>query len=165
MNPTGTMQLVCQEGGAHEPLPPAASLAVRIKALALTGSLIVGTLVVGWIVWSVLEWRRGRTASYRLTGLRVVRSNGDPIGLGRSVLRNAVCCTLLLVPTLVACGFVAFAFVMGASPPNGLFRQPRRAPWDILTNTKVVSEHADIPPDPRRMRLAKWHGQVPLSVN
>jgi RDD family len=165
MDPTGTKQLVCQEGRAHEPRAPAASLAVRAKALALTGALIVGTLVVGWMVWSVLEWRRGRTASYRLTGLRVVRSNGDPIGLGRSVLRNAVCCTLLLVPTLVACGFVAFAFVMGASPPNGLLRQPRRAPWDILTNTNVVYEHGEIPPDPRRMRLAKWHDQVPLSVN
>ena len=165
MNPTGTTQPVCQEGRAHEPRPPAASLAVRVKTLALTGALMVGTLVVGWIVWSVLEWRRGRTASYRLTGLRVVRSNGDPIGLGRSVLRNAVCCTLLLVPTLVACAFVACAFVMGASPPNDLLRKPRRAPWDILTNTMVVYEHGGTRPDPKRMRLAKWHDQVPLSVN
>lgn len=165
MNPTETLQPVCRKGRVHETRSPGASLSLRVKALVLTGALMVGTLLVGWIVWSVLEWRRGRTASYRLTGLRVVRSNGDPIGLGRSILRNAVCCTLLLVPTLVACGFVAFAFVMGASPPSGLLRQPRRAPWDILTNTKVVYEDREPSPDPRRMRLAKWHGQVPLSVN
>jgi RDD family len=165
MNPTGTIQPVCQEGRAHEPTSPAASLAIRIKALALTAALIVGTLGVGWIVWSVLEWRGGRTASYRLTGLRVVRPNGDPIGLGRSVVRSGVCCTVLLVPTLIVCALSAFAFVMGASPPNGLLRQPRRAPWDILTNTKVVDEHGDPPPDAHNMRLAKWHDQVPLSVN
>ena len=76
----------------------------RIKALLLTVVLVIVTLVVGWLVWSVLEWRRGSTASYRLTGLRVVRrSDGRPIGLARSIVRNGICCTLLLVPTIVAC--------------------------------------------------------------
>jgi len=72
--------------------------------------------------------------------LRVVRRfDGRPIGLGRSVLREA-CCALLLVPTLVACCFLALGFVMGASPPEGLFGQSRRAPWDVLTRTAVVDE-------------------------
>ena len=117
-----------------------ASLGSRIKALLLTVALLIVTLGVGWFVWSVVEWCSGRTPGYRRTNLRVVRrSNGKPIGLGRSMLREA-CCAVLLVPTLVACSFLALGFVMGASPPEGLFSQSRRAPWDVLTRTDVVSE-------------------------
>jgi hypothetical protein len=119
---------------------PAASVGSRIKALLLTPLLIVVTLGVGWLAWSVVEWCSGRTPSYRRTNLRVVRkSDGKPIGLARSVLREA-CCALLLVPTLVACCFLALGFAMGASPPEGIFGQPRQAPWDLLTRTDVVNE-------------------------
>src|SRR5580704_3287984 len=118
---------------------PGASLGVRIKALLLTSLLIVVTLGVGWLAWSVVEWRRGRTVSFKLMGLRVVRtSDGRPIGLGTSLLRNALLCTVLFVPTLLACLVLAFAFVMGASPPEGLLSKPRNAPWDRLTKTMVV---------------------------
>jgi len=111
----------------------------RIKALGLTALLVVATLVVGWLAWSVMEWSKGRTASYHVTGLRIVRrSDGRPIGLARSVLRNAILCTLLLVPTIVACLVIGFAFTMGASPPDRLLRKPRTAPWDVLTGTEVV---------------------------
>ena len=117
----------------------AASVGSRIKALLLTPLLVVVTLGVGWFAWSIVEWCSGRTPSYRRTDLRVVRkSDGKPIGLGRSVLREA-CCALLLVPTLVACGFLALGFAMGASPPEGIFRQSRNAPWDLLTRTRVVN--------------------------
>jgi hypothetical protein len=82
-----------------------------------------------------------RIKALLLTGLRVVRrSDGRPIGLARSIVRNALCCTLLLVPTIVVCCVLAIAFVMGASPPDQLLREPRAAPWDLLTGTKVVSE-------------------------
>jgi uncharacterized RDD family membrane protein YckC len=165
MNPTETMQRGWRYVGSREARRPDASLSSRVRALALTGILILITLGVGWIAWSFSEWRHGRTASYRMTGLRVVRrSNGEPIGLGLSVLRNAVCCTLLIVPTIIVCALVAFAFVMGASPPNGLLGQPRNAPWDIITNTKVVDERKTSTLG-SRMRFAKWHQQVPLSVN
>jgi hypothetical protein len=80
-------------------------------------------------------------------------------------MRNAVCCTLLFVPTLIVCALLAFAFVMGASPPNGLLSQPRRAPWDILTDTKVVVQRGEPTTETKTMRLAKWDQQVPLSVN
>ncbi len=121
----------------------------RIKALLVTALLVVATLGVGWLVWSVLEWRQGSTASFRLTGLRVVRrSTGRRIGLTRSVVRNAVCCTVLLVPTIVACCLIAFAFVMGASPPDRLLRKPRAAPWDLLTDTEVVFERPLLRRDP-----------------
>ena len=112
----------------------------RAKALCLTVLLLVATLLVGWLAWSVVEWRRGRTPSYRLTGLRVVRSSdGTPIGFWRSALRE-VCCLLLLIPTLLACGLLAIVFVMGASPPEGLSSRPRQAPWDVLSGTEVMKE-------------------------
>ena len=122
---------------------PAASLGRRIGALGLGVLLVVATLVVGWLVWSVFEWRQGRTPSYRLLGLRVVgRADGQPIGLGRSFLRSGVCCTLLVVPTVVIGAVVLLCFAFGASPPDGLFTRPRRAPWDALTATMVLDERS-----------------------
>ena len=104
---------------------------------------MVGTLGIGWLVWSVVEWRNGRTVSYRLTGLRVVRrSDRRPIGLCRSLVRNGVCCTILFVPTILGCLLLGLSFVLGASPPSGLLRQPRLAPWDLLAGTEVLDERA-----------------------
>ena len=120
---------------------PAASLGRRIGALALGVLLVAATLVVGWLVWSVFEWRQGRTPTYRLLGLRVVsRSDGQPIRPGRSFLRSGICCPLLIVPTAAIGAVVLLCFAFGASPPDGLFTQPRRAPWDILTATTVLDE-------------------------
>ncbi len=121
----------------------AASTGSRVKAELLTFALIVATLGIGWIVWSVVEWRNGRTVSYRLTGLRVVRrSDRRPIGLCRSLVRNGVCCTVLLVPTILACLLLGLSFVLGASAPSGLLREPRLAPWDFLAGTEVLDERA-----------------------
>ena len=118
---------------------PAASLGRRIGALGLTVLLLVATLIVGYLVWSVFEWRPSRTPSYRLLGQRVVtQADAQPIGLGRSFLRSGVCCVVLIVPTVVIGAIVLLCFAFGASPPDGLFRQPRRAPWDALTATTVL---------------------------
>lgn len=128
------------KGGSRVDRFPPASVGTRSKALLLTLLLIVVTLVVGWLAWSVVEWWHGRTPGYRLTHLRVVRrSDGRPIRLGRSVLRE-VCCAVLLIPTLVVCVFIALGFAMGASPPEGVLGQSRHAPWDVLTRTEVVNE-------------------------
>jgi hypothetical protein len=117
---------------------PAASLGRRVEALALAPLLFVVTLGVGWLVWSVLEWRDGRTPSYRLLGLHVVRTSDDrPIRLARSLARCGIC-ILLVIPTVAICCVIGISFVFGASPPDDLFNQPRTAPWDFLTATKVT---------------------------
>lgn len=128
---------------------PEARLGRRLEALALTPLLLVVTLGIGFLLWSILEWRNGRTPSYRLLGLRIVRrSDGEPIGLGRSFARSGVCCTLLVIPTIVIGGVVAVSFAMGASPPDGLLSQSRAAPWDRLTATKVLDERAESSMEP-----------------
>jgi hypothetical protein len=146
---------------------PAASFGVRIQALLLTFVLVVVTLGLGWLVWSVQEWRRGSTASFRLTGLRVVRrADGTTIGLGWSIVRNAVLCTLLLIPTILASVVIAFAFVMGASPPNDLFSKPRHAPWDRLCRTMVVQERRRSFSRGKYGRLSEWPpANEPVSMN
>ncbi|HWF16139.1 MAG TPA: RDD family protein [Acidimicrobiales bacterium] len=142
-------------------------MGTRVKALLLTFGLIVITLGVGWLVWSILEWHSGRTASFRLTGLRVVRnSDGRPIGLGRSILRNALLCTLLLLPTMLTCLVVAITFVMGASPPNDLFSKARNAPWDRLTRTTVVQERRRPFTRGKYGHLSEWAAaNEPVSLN
>ena len=170
----GQEALGANERGPIRPAPvvlppqtsPPASTSARFEALGLTFVLFVVTLGIGWLVWSVVEWRKGRTASFGLRGLRVVRqSDGRPIGLCRSIVRNAVCCTVLLVPTIVVCAILALAFVMGASPPDGLLRQARRAPWDVLTGTKVLDQRARLVSSTRRLRLERWPEDVSVSMN
>jgi hypothetical protein len=119
---------------------PVASVGKRMEALALAPLLFVVTLGVGWLVWCVVEWRNGRTPSYRLLGLRVVRRSDErPIRLARSLARSSICC-VLIVPTIAICTVIGICFVFGASPPDDLLRHPRTAPWDYLTATKVVDD-------------------------
>jgi hypothetical protein len=128
--------------------PVQASFGTRMEALLLTVFLVLGSLGVGWLVWTLLEWRHGRTPSYRLLHLRVVsRSDGRPIGLARSIVRNGILCTVLLVPTVVVCCVLAVAFVMGASPPDRVLAQPQTAPWDRLTRTQVIDERRGLVAD------------------
>ncbi len=145
--------------------PCPASVGVRLRALILTVGLVVVTLGIGWLIWSVFEWRNGRTASFRLSGLRVVRqSDGRPIGLCRSIVRNAICCTILLVPTIVACALISLAFVMGASPPEGLMRRPRSTPWDVLTRTTVLDERSR-PSSTLPLSLDGYRDDVSVNMN
>jgi hypothetical protein len=119
---------------------PVASVGRRLEALALAPLLLVVTLGLGWLVWCVVEWANGRTPSYRVLGLRVVRTSDEqPARLVRSFARSMIC-LVLVVPTIVVCGVIGITFVFGASPPEDLFRRPRTAPWDHITATKVIDE-------------------------
>jgi hypothetical protein len=93
-------------------------------------------------------------------------SVGRPIGLGSSLLRNALLCTVLFVPTMLACVVLALAFVMGASPPEGLLSRPRNAPWDRLTKTMVVQERRRSFSRRRYAQLSEWPpANEPASMN
>jgi len=59
---------------------------------------------------------------------------------------------------------LALAFVMGASPPDGLMRQARRAPWDLLTGTKVLDQHVRLS-STARLRMDRWPEDVTVSMN
>ena len=119
---------------------PGAGLGKRIEALALAPLLLIVTFGVGWLVWCVIEWTHGRTPSYRVLGLRVVRTSDDqPIRWVRSLARSSIC-LVLVIPTVVVCCVIGISFVFGASAPEDLLRQPRGAPWDRLTATRVVDE-------------------------
>ena len=119
---------------------PVASVGKRLAALALAPLLFVVTLGVGWVVWCVVEWAHGRTPSYRLLGLRVVRTSDEqPARLVRSFARGIIC-LVLVVPTIAVCCVIGFTFVFGASAPEDLLRRPRTAPWDHITATKVIDE-------------------------
>lgn len=142
MGPRHEVQSPTSGPRQHTPVAGrAASTGIRLHALALTVGLIVVTLVVGWLVWAVIEWRRSATPSFRMTGLTVVSSaDRAPAGFARMLLREVLCAVLIL-PTVVAGCVLGIVFVMGASPPDDLFRRPRRTPWDFLSGTDVREVH------------------------
>jgi hypothetical protein len=81
-------------------------------------------------------------------------------------VRNALLCTVLLIPTVLACIVIALAFVMGASPPNDLFSKPRNAPWDRLCKTTVVQERRRPFSRGKYASLSEWPpANEPVSMN
>jgi RDD family len=139
---------------------PAASLGKRLEALGLAPLLLIGALGVGWLAWCVYEWGNSRTPSYRLLGLRVVRTvDEQPAGVARSFVRSSIC-LLLVLPTTVICCVIGISFLVGASAPENLLRDPRTAPWDRLTGTKVVDERTQ--PTRGDASAREWLDHIPL---
>ena len=148
---------------------PEASFAKRLEVLALTPLLLVATLGIGWIVWCVVEWRHGRTPSYRVLRLHVVRSSdGRPVRLGRSLVRSLICC-LLLLPTILICAIVGISFVFGASAPErllstvlgglrGTTSHARRSP---LNNRTLQVKVSSAGPQAHRSRQHRRHQANP----
>ena len=96
---------------------------------ATMASAILGAALVAWNLW----WlhRRGQTVGKWLFRIRIVRSNGDPVGLGRVL-------GLRIAPVLFA-SFIPFAgvFVQFADPLL-IFGGARRCLHDQLADTIVV---------------------------
>ncbi len=97
-----------------------------------TGLLIVAVFALEWGYYVVSELTlNGQSLGKRALGLRVVRSDGLPIGLGDSVLRN-----LLRAADFLPSGYALGALCMGVDPR---FRRL----GDLVAGTLVVSERGE----------------------
>lgn len=108
----------------------------RLLGFALEVLLFAVTLGVGWLIWSLYEWRRGRTPAKRLLRLRVVDAvSGEPAGLRVMALRQGVyglgIVGLFGALTLGLGWAIAAAFVLSPT---------RQAMWDRLAFTTVLLE-------------------------
>ena len=105
-------------------------LVTELKALSFAGQLlaVVGILAAGWawdVAWEV-AWR-GQTPGKRALGIRVVRTDGAPVGALESIVRNAL--RAVELPLGYAPGVLAVAL------------SPRRQRLgDLLAGTLVVQE-------------------------
>jgi uncharacterized RDD family membrane protein YckC len=102
----------------------------ELQELTWAGQLVAvaAVLMTGWgwdVAWEVLGG--GRTPGKRALGLRVVRSDGGPVGLGESLIRNLL--RAIEVPLGYAPGVLAVAL------------GPRRQRLgDLVAGTLVVRE-------------------------
>lgn len=81
-----------------------------VQALSFAAQLlaVLSVLMAGWgwdVAWETLGG--GRTPGKRLVGIRVVRADGGPVGLGESLVRNAL--RVLELPLAYAPGILAVA--------------------------------------------------------
>jgi uncharacterized RDD family membrane protein YckC len=82
----------------------------QVQALSILGQLlaVLSVFLAGWgwdVAWETLG--EGRTPGKRLVGIRVVRADGRPVGLGGSLVRNAL--RALELPLAYAPGILAVA--------------------------------------------------------
>jgi uncharacterized RDD family membrane protein YckC len=101
-----------------------------VQALSFAGQLlaIVAVFMAGWgwdVAWETLGG--GRTPGKRLAGIRVVRADGGPPGLGESLVRNA----LRVVELPVAYAPAILAVALGAR---------RQRLGDLVAGTLVVRQ-------------------------
>ena len=105
-------------------------LVTEVKALSLVGQLlaVLGVLAAGWgwdVAWEVL-WR-GQTPGKRALGLRVVGTDGSPVGPAESVVRNALRAVELPL------GYAPGVLLVALSPR-------RQRLGDLVAGTLVVQE-------------------------
>ncbi len=82
----------------------------QVQALSILGQLlaVLSVFMAGWgwdVAWETLG--EGRTPGKRLVGIRVVRADGGPVGLGGSLVRNVL--RALELPLAYAPGILAVA--------------------------------------------------------
>lgn len=97
------------------------------------GFMSLGAFLVNWFYFVFYEVRRGASPGKKAFGLRVVRSNGTPVTLGPSLLRNL----------LRFVDFLPFGYLFGIATclSNRYFQRI----GDLVADTVVVYEKTDAP--------------------
>jgi uncharacterized RDD family membrane protein YckC len=91
--------------------------------------LAVGVFATQWLYWTAAEvLTGGQTPGKRLTGIRVVRSDGSPVGVYESAVRNLLRAVDFL-PLFYATGCISM-----------LFTPQHRRLGDVLAGTLLVRE-------------------------
>jgi RDD family len=96
-----------------------------------TDQIIQGAVSLSWfvIVFVILQGLKGVTPGKALTGLRVVREDGQPPGIGRALLRS-----LLWIVDGQPCGIPLVGFICVLSSPG------HRRVGDLAAKTYVVDK-------------------------
>jgi len=102
-----------------------------IVITAIGGSLTL-LAAIGWLVYTIrLVSSNGQTIGKKLLGIKVVRSDGSAIGLGRIFwLRNAIPALIGAIPLLGS--------LFSLADPLMIFGQERRCLHDMIADTLVV---------------------------
>lgn len=107
--------------------------------------VVVGGFATQWLYWTVNEvFFNGQTPGKRMMGIRVVRSDGSPVGLYESAVRNLLRAVDFL-PGLYAIGCITM-----------LFSQQHRRLGDMVAGTLLVREE--------RFNLDKYTATSPASA-
>jgi uncharacterized RDD family membrane protein YckC len=99
---------------------------------------IITTYFVGFWAW------RGQTPGKMLTGLKVVKTNGRPIGVGRAVLRYVVFFLYLMLWGFTGTLAFLFAIIFGVLIIIP-FNKKKRTIHDFIAGTVVVGSRAPAP--------------------
>lgn len=99
---------------------------------------IITTYFVGFWTW------RGQTPGKMLTGMKIVKTNGRPIGIGRAILRFFVFFLYLMLWGLTGTLGYLFAIMIGILLIIP-FNKKRRTIHDFIAGTVVVGSHAPAP--------------------
>ena len=70
----------------------------RLISWLVSGLIFIFTLGIGWIIWWFIVARRGQNPGKAVTGIRVIRTNGDAVRTGGMFVRGLAGALAGLVP-------------------------------------------------------------------
>ena len=134
----------------NAPGPQLASPGRRLAGFALDWVLSFLTVSIGWIIWWLIVARSGRSPAKQLLGMRIIREDGAPAGLGRMVLRFVVVINLAPILLMGVLVYLLDDYVVVAGYYLGfavaalwcVWDANRQCLWDKVVNTRVVHDRA-----------------------
>lgn len=88
-------------------VPPLASPAHRLGALAVDAGLMLATCIIGWIVWNLILWGKGQTPGKNILKIRVLNEpTGTPATWGQMFIRQFLIGQAIAIPYTVASIFL-----------------------------------------------------------